>query len=217
MRKGVSFLWTLCVAFACYCCGGNKAEADDTKHHISSKDKLSGLHHYQQRMKFGSERAKSLAEKGISLYEKGNLNAARQSLLQALKLEPVNAVVLTNLGHVAYEMGNFSEAIDFYNRSHIIFDPTQLNAGVHLGRSYYLNGEYDKCIIISKYVLSQTSDEKSYYMSYYNMTKALIKQGDCEAARRSFESTEPAIHAFKSLKSRIYVLKHELENCVSKK
>lgn len=197
-------------------CGGNRAEADDTQHLLSRDEKRSGLHHYQQRMKFSSAEAKSLCDKGISLYESRNYAAAEQQLRKALALEPLNAVVLTNLGHVNYETGDFKQAIDCYNRSHIIYDPSQLNAGVHLGRSYYLNGEYDKCIIISKYVAAHAEDEKSYYMSYYNMTKALIKQGDCEAARASFKNVKPAVENFQSLKSRIYVLEHELENCVQK-
>lgn len=216
MRKVVSLFALILLAAANHGCVGNKAETDDTQHLISSEDKKNGLHHYQQRMKFTNAEAKALCDKGIKAYESGNFALARRLLLKALALEPVNAVVLTNLGHVAYETGNYSEAVDFYNRSHIIFDPAQLNAGVHLGRSYYLNGEYDKCIIISKYVLKQTDDEKSYYMSYYNMTKALIKQGDCKAAKVSFEKTEPAIQNFKSLKSRIYVLEHELKNCTQR-
>lgn len=216
MRKVVSLIPLLLLAVASLNCGGNRAEADDTQHLLSAEDKRSGLHHYQQRMKFSDRDAQQLCEKGLALLEKRNYAAARDYLLRALEREPVNAVVLTNLGHVAYETGNFAQAIDYYNRSHIIFDPTQLNAGVHLGRSYYLNGEYDKCIIISKYTLAQTDDEKSYYMSYYNMTKALIKQGDCKAAEVSFKKTEPAIHNFKSLKSRIYVLEHELKNCKDK-
>lgn len=216
MRKAVFFFAVLILAVASHSCVGNKAEADETHHLVLSADQKNGLQHYQQRMKFVDPDAKALCEKGIAMYDKRRFDDARRYLLQALEREPVNAVVLTNLGHVAYETGNYSEAVDFYNRSHIIFDPTQLNAGVHLGRSYYLNGEYDKCIIISKYVLAQTDDEKSYYMSYYNMTKALIKQGDCTGAMASFKKTEPAIHYFKSLKSRIYVLEHELKNCALK-
>ncbi|RZJ65244.1 MAG: tetratricopeptide repeat protein [Flavobacterium sp.] len=216
MRKVVSFFTIFVLAVGSFGCGGNKAEADKTQHLISNDDKRSGLQHYQQRMKFNNAKAKQLCDKGIALYEKKKFPGAKQNLLKALELEPTNAVVLTNLGHIAYETGNFKDAIDFYNRSHIIFDSNQLNAGVHLGRSYYLNGEYDKCIIISKYTVAHAEDEKSYYLSYYNMTKALIKQGDCEAAKRSFKNTQPALNSFKSLKSRIYVLEHELENCNQK-
>ncbi|RZJ70465.1 tetratricopeptide repeat protein [Flavobacterium sp.] len=216
MGKVASFFASVIIAAMSYCCVGNKAEADDTQHLISSEDKLSGLHHYQQRMKFNDAKAESLCAKGSAFFEKGNFDEARRHLLKALELEPQNAVILTTLGHVSYESGSYSDAIEYYNRSHIIYDPTQLNAGVHLGRSYYLNGEYEKCIIVSKHTASQTNDEKSYYMSYYNMTKALIKQGKCEAAEQSFKKTEPALNNFKALKSRIYVLEHELKKCAQR-
>lgn len=213
MRKAVAFFSLIVICVSSYCCIGNKAETDDTQHLLSSEEKRHGLYHYHQRTKFSNEKAKKLFEKAKNLSEKGDFIRAKKLFLESLKIEPENAMVLTCLGNLAYASGNFNDAVGYYNRSHIVSDSIHLNAGVHLGRSYYLNGEYDKCIIISKYTLAQTTDEKTYYMAYYNMTKAQIKQGNCEAAEKSFKKAKPVIHQFSSFKTRIHALEHELSSC----
>lgn len=197
-------------------CIGNKAETDNTHHLLSGEEKRYGLNQYRLRTNFRNSEARKLNDRAVKLARNGNNADAHQIFLKALSLEPENAIVLTHLGNIAYASGNLNEAIGFYNRSHIVSDSLHLNAGVHLGRSYYLNGEYGKCIIISKYTLSQTDDEKTYYLSYYNMTKAFIKKGDCESAQKSFRHAKQMIGKYDSFRKRIYALRHELENCAGK-
>lgn len=213
MRKVILIFAFASLAISGLSCSGNKAEADDTQHLLTVDERTKSLQHYQQRMTFSNKKAKEFCNNGIALLEKGDNASAKRLLLKALALEPENAIVLTSLGHASYATQNYGDALEYYNRSHIMYDPENLNAGVHLGRSYYLNGEYQKCIIISKYTASHTEDEKSYYMSNYNLTKALIKVGKCDEAKKSFKDTKPAINMFKDLSSRIHVLEHELRSC----
>ena len=56
-----------------------------------------------------------LSEKAIEYIEMDSLHKAEELLLQALKLEPKNAMLFSNLGLVQRRMGEYDKALESYS------------------------------------------------------------------------------------------------------
>jgi tetratricopeptide (TPR) repeat protein len=78
--------------------------------------------------------------RGVKLYMKGKLVEARAAFEASLGLDPRNAVALSNLGYISYDLGHLDEALADQKRA-LAVDPGYANAHYGLALIYRDRGE----------------------------------------------------------------------------
>jgi tetratricopeptide (TPR) repeat protein len=85
-------------------------------------------------------RADDHFRRGVKLYMEGKLLKARAAFEASLKLKPRNAVALSNLGYISYDLGQLDEAFVDQKRA-LAVDPRYANAHYGLALIYRDRGE----------------------------------------------------------------------------
>ena len=80
---------------------------------------------------------------GIAYQHMGNLNAAKKSYSQSLKLNSKYAEARNNLGTLAYEHKDYKGAIREYNRA-LAIDPNSATTYSNLGTAYFARTRYEE-------------------------------------------------------------------------
>lgn len=82
----------------------------------------------------------SFNKEAIAFAEKGEFDKARESFLNALKINPSSAQVLNNLGTLSLQQNKLDEAVDYYNRA-LIIAPTYGDSHYNLALIYFRQGK----------------------------------------------------------------------------
>jgi protein O-GlcNAc transferase len=114
----------------------------------------------------------------LTLCQTGQLLEAKKIYSKLIKAIPSNSEVLTNLGTIELQLGNFESGVKFLKKS-ISINPNQPHAISNLGNRLlelgcYIDAisYYDKAILINS----------GFVSAYYNKGKALTKLNDFEGA-----------------------------------
>lgn len=83
---------------------------------------------------------------GIAYHQMMQLDNARKSYEQALKVKPDYVEVMNNLGTIYYSRKSFRRAISWYNRAlkHAGQDPKSASIYMNLGTAYFARKQYDR-------------------------------------------------------------------------
>ncbi|SMG17867.1 Tetratricopeptide repeat-containing protein [Marivirga sericea] len=103
-------------------------------------------------------------EKGSQLFESGDYNHALGHFEEVLKLDPRNEMMLYNAARCYEELGQYSEAINLYDRS--IDNQKDLTiAYLGRGRSYFKAGDYKSSVVDFTNALyyDETNEDALYY------------------------------------------------------
>ena len=79
---------------------------------------------------------------GIAYHQLGDMNAARKSYEQAIKIDKKYADAINNVGTVYYAEKKYRSAISRYNRA-LQYAPDSASIWSNLGTAYYARGKYE--------------------------------------------------------------------------
>ena len=82
---------------------------------------------------------------GLALAEQGDLRAAAECYLEALRIEPTYIDARIHLGHLFFEVDQFDQAIAEYQRA-LRVNPDHAGANYHLGAALTLAGRLDEAL-----------------------------------------------------------------------
>jgi len=89
--------------------------------------------------------AKSHFELANQLHELGEYEAAAESYMKALEIQPDSALVLANLGSIYHKLGDFLSAKEAYERA-LTLEPDRADTIRNLGATMASMGEYEPAI-----------------------------------------------------------------------
>ncbi|MCM8768815.1 MAG: tetratricopeptide repeat protein [Candidatus Omnitrophica bacterium] len=138
------------------------------------------LRKYDEKMIFAKRRSESLAycEKGNSLREKGDLQAAIKQFTLALEKDRTLALAYYNRGRTYQELGRFEEALDDYTQA-IKYNPKESEAWNNRGFLLDKQGKTEEAIRdYSQAVLVDPQNSQAYN----NRGNAYFKKGEYEKA-----------------------------------
>ncbi|MEZ0323921.1 MAG: tetratricopeptide repeat protein [Hydrogenothermaceae bacterium] len=130
---------------------------------------------------------------GILYLNQGRLEDAKNSFLNALKLDPFDKEALNNLGILYFSLKDYDKAIKYFNEA-IKRDDKFVDAYYNLGNVYYQLGDiyksisyYKQAIENYKKVVSLNPENKS---AYYNMANAYFKMEDYKSAIENYKKAD---------------------------
>jgi len=163
---------------------------------------------------FKFEKAEALNDKAVDYGKKGFSEKANEILLEALKIEPDNATILSNLGLVNSHLKNHDKSILYYQQSLIISDSTYLSAGTNLSLEYYNIGEYQKGIEIADFVLKNTQNKYEEIGARIHKSFSLISKSECEKAKIELKIIKSYLNKIDNLDFQVEIIENKLKNCV---
>jgi tetratricopeptide (TPR) repeat protein len=131
-----------------------------------------------------NDKVVKLNEKSIKLAQNGNLIEAESLILEALRIEPNNYVLIANYGNIKTDL---SESIRLLNKSYKLSDSTYHVAGSNLSRLYCINNEFNKGIDIATFVISNTKNDMNSYIAYFHRIINYLGLNECEEARKDLK------------------------------
>ena len=123
---------------------------------------------------------------GILHRREGYLNYAEAAYLQALEIDRLNLVAMSNLANL-YEEAGLTERAEFYQnrvRSHRMSNPYYR---YHLAQESVINGDYSAAIRGLKFAIRKRKNEDRFYSL---LSISYLMSGDEEAARRWMKKAE---------------------------
>jgi tetratricopeptide (TPR) repeat protein len=158
-----------CMFLNSKCYGQLKSQHEDINHEVqvSSNDTVVDLN-----------------ERSIELAQNGNLKEAERIILEALKIEPYNYVLIANYGNIK---SNLTESIKLMDKAYKLSDSTYHVAGSNLSRLYSLKNEYDKGVKIATYVIQNSENDINSYTAYFHRIVNYLGLNKCNEARKDFE------------------------------
>lgn len=127
-----------------------------------------------------TNRASFLTNRGMAKANIRDLDGAKQDLTIALKIQPDNFKVLTNLAIVCTQQGDGEKGLDYLFRA-LAVDSTELTIYHNIGYTYQKIGKYKKAIHYFNYVLKRepkeafTLNNRAYCKLKINEPKAAMK------------------------------------------
>jgi tetratricopeptide (TPR) repeat protein len=119
---------------------------------------------------------------GVTLYKKGNLDAAIQEYRAALRIRPIYAQAHNNLGNVLVDKGDLDAAIQEYREALRLY-PKYADAHNYLGNALFDKGGLDAAIQEYKEALDINP---GYADAHNNLGNAFFDKGDLDVAIREF-------------------------------
>lgn len=164
--------------------------------------------------KFDNPKAEELNHFAIEKAKAGQNDMALNIFFDALKLEPNNPTILSNIGLTYEVLDKNEQAIEFHEKSLIISDSTYLISGSNLGRLYCHIGEYSKGILILDFVIKNCKDEELLTTAYINRAFNYLGIEDCEKAQSDINFAKNSNLKSEELETQIERLEERIENCV---
>jgi tetratricopeptide (TPR) repeat protein len=125
--------------------------------------------------------------RGVALYYRGALEAARDSFRRAVELQPGYAEALNNLGLAESRLGREAEAIEAFRQA-LVADPKMGEAYNNLGFLYHTSSQYDRAAQMFGLAIENAGDSSIAYTNlgntYYAMQQA---EKAVEAWRRAVD------------------------------
>jgi Tfp pilus assembly protein PilF len=125
--------------------------------------------------------------RGVALYYRGALEAARDALSKAVDLAPDYAEAHNNLGLVESRLGRDQEAVEAFRRA-LTVDPKMGEAYNNLGFLYHTSSQFDRAAQMFNLAIENAGDSSVAYTNLGNTYHAM-RQSDraVEAWRRALE------------------------------
>lgn len=124
-------------------------------------------------------------ERGVSIYDSNNYDAALQYLNSAIAIDPSDARSYNLRGVIYHLKGENDEAIKNYNMA-IAFNPKDADFYNNRGLAYYSNGEYERALREYDMAISINPNDTNYYCnrgnSYLNVAKKDLAISDYRKA-----------------------------------
>jgi len=112
------------------------------------------------------------------LHQAGDLPAATQAYVRALKLQPDCAEAFTNLGLVCHDLGDFALAGELQHQA-IALAPGMVDAHNNLGATLLRQGKTEEALACFRRALALKPDDAG---AHYNIGRVLANRGDVAAA-----------------------------------
>ena len=107
---------------------------------------------------------------------------------EAIRLDPVNALAMTNLGNIHFRRGDADGATEWFEQA-LTVDPRQPEALYNRGYQYALAGFHQEAI---KYYRSSLAADPSFADAWFNLGMSFNELGkDCSEAFRRYVELEP--------------------------
>ena len=164
--------------------------------------------------KFENTKAKELNDLGIKKAKDGKHDSAEDLFFQALKLEPDNPTVLSNIGLCYQNQEMNDKAIEYHKKSLIASDSTYLISGVNLGNVYYQTGQYSKGIEILDFVIKNTEEDRLLTVAHVNRGFNYYGKRDCKKANMELAFVKGRATQYEDVKFQINRLEQRIKNCV---
>jgi tetratricopeptide (TPR) repeat protein len=125
--------------------------------------------------------------RGVALYYRGALEAARDAFVKAIDLRPGYAEAFNNLGLVQSRLGRETDAIEAFRQA-LTADPAMGEAYNNLGFLYHTSAQYDRAAQMFGLAIESASDSSVAYTNLGN-TYYAMKQAEkaVEAWKRAVE------------------------------
>ena len=114
----------------------------------------------------------SLITKAKKEYDSYDFISAKQTLLEAFKLNPKNSAILRGLGCVYQFNNNFTKAILYYKRA-LKFSTAKEIEYTLLGTAYYLQDKFEEAI---KYFNQAIASNDDYEVAYKGRNQAMLEK-----------------------------------------
>jgi len=124
-------------------------------------------------------------QRGISLHQSGHLDEAIHCYRKALKVQPENTAILSNLGVALRAQGRQDEAIASF-REVLAINPADAEAHYNLGNALKGQGQLDEAVSSYRKAISIKPD---FARSHYNLGNALKEHGRPDEAIASYRQT----------------------------
>lgn len=113
-----------------------------------------------------------LNNRGVALYYRGALDAAREAFLKAIELQPDYGEAHNNLGLVLSRLGRADEAIDAFRKA-LTVDPKMGEAYNNLGFLYHGAAQYDRAAQMFGLAIESAGDSSIAYTNLGNTYYAM--------------------------------------------
>jgi tetratricopeptide (TPR) repeat protein len=125
--------------------------------------------------------------RGVALYYRGALEAARDAFLKAIDLRPGYAEAYNNLGLVHSRLGRETDAIEAFRQA-LTTDPAMSEAYNNLGFLYHTSAQFDRAAQMFGLAIESAGDSSVAYTNLGN-TYYAMKQAEkaVEAWKRAVE------------------------------
>jgi TolB-like protein/Tfp pilus assembly protein PilF len=114
--------------------------------------------------------------------------AASEALTRAMALDPNNALGQQSLGLLSVAVGRMSDALTHFRRA-IDGDPLDLLHSKFLGRALHYGGHPAESVAVLRHAIELNPQFPGLH---YELGRALLQQGDPQAARAAFEAEADA-------------------------
>lgn len=153
-----------------------------------------------------------LNNEALAYVESGNSKKAKELFKRSLKIEPKSAVILNNLGLIAFNEDSISLAEEYY-RAAIFSDSTYYNTYVNYSSLLLENDYFKRSIDINNYVIKYCKDDEILALSYFFNTYAFLKVNDCDNAKKHFLLAQKVKISNLQIKNNINSLEKTINNC----
>jgi tetratricopeptide (TPR) repeat protein len=120
---------------------------------------------------------------GIAYHQLGDLNGARKSYENAIKLDKKYADAINNVGTVFYAQKKYRSAISRYNRA-LQFAPDSASIWSNLGTAWYARGKFD--LMTQAYTKALQLDPE-VFEKHGSVGTRMLDRGVADKARYHFE------------------------------
>jgi tetratricopeptide (TPR) repeat protein len=128
--------------------------------------------------------------RGVTLYYRGAIEAARDAFKKALELHPEYPEALNNLGLALSKLGQEQEAIEAFRQA-LTFDPKMGEAYNNLGFLYHTNAQLDLAAQMFGQAVENTSDSSVAYTNLGNTLYAMQRHDQAVSAWRRAVDLDP--------------------------
>lgn len=164
--------------------------------------------------KFENVKAQELNDLGIEKAKDEKYDSAEKLFFEALKIEPENPTILSNIGLCYQSKEMYGKAIEYLEKSLVVSDSTYLISGVNLGNLYYQNEDYGKGINILNFVIENTDDNGLLIIAHINRGFNYYGKQDCKKAKSDLKFAKSLSSNHKDVKFQIDRLESRIKNCV---
>lgn len=129
-------------------------------------------------------RANAFYRLGLRYYQNGDVRAAYNELVNAVDLEPKNAIYRNSLGLISFSLGQYESAEEQFKRA-LKLDPSLTDAHMKLGVVYSETGRFE----LAEQEYFQALQDPGFMTPekvYVNWGVMLLKNGDPEGAETKF-------------------------------
>ena len=145
---------------------------------------------------------------------KRNFNKAKELLLRANEIKPNNLSVLNNLGTAFKELGDFKEAIIFYEKV-IKFNPNHTNALFNLGVVFYQLRDLTKA---KGFFIKATEVQPNYALAFINLANIYVELKEYENSVSNYQKSieiNPKIVAAHNNLGLVFRILNDYDNAIS--